>query len=195
MCDFNLSQIASCASPFVPAPPMKLSFSGFRTPSFFIALFSNRGMTIPSFSFPSYNFSITRDELLLTFVVTFVTATFVANIVSTLHHFFVLRVDTETKSAPQSPPHTTDVDNASDARSTSSNDDAVSVTPLDVQIIKAIHASKGGMTCKEIYSSLDGNEYTGTTKRSINSRIWRMAAKGILVKNAELPPRWSRSLL
>ena len=195
MCDFNLSQIASCASPFLPVPPMKLSFSGFHTPSFFFALFSNKGLTIPSFSFPSLQLSVTRDELLLGFLFTFVTATFVANIISTLHHFFVLRVDTEAKSSSKSQSHITDVDNLSDARSTSSNEEVITVEPLDIQILKAINASNGGLTCKEIYNSLRGDEYTGTTKRSINSRIWRMAAKGVLVKNAELPPRWSRSLL
>jgi len=131
----------------------------------------------------------------LTFVITFVTATFVANIISTLHHFLVLRVDTGAKSASKSLSHITEVDNTSDARSTSSTEEVTTVEPLDIQILKVINASNGGLTCKEIYNSLEGDEYTGTTKRTINSRIWRMAGKGVLVKNAELPPRWSRSLL
>jgi hypothetical protein len=188
MCESNLSQIGSRAS-------MNFSFSGFHTPSFFISLFSKNGITIPSFSFPSYNFSIKRDELLLSLIFAFATATFVANIISTLHRLFILRVDSHANSTPL---RITPDDNASDSQSTSSSKDSndiVSVTPLDVHIIKLINASKGGMTCKEIYSSVGGNEYTGITKRSINSRIWRMAAKGLLVKNAELPPRWSRSLL
>ena len=215
MCDMNLSYFSRCLSPFSPAPPFRFLMAGFRTPSFAIALFTNHSFYLPSMKIPTLDFSITRDDIatialfsLILLKVAFDVMnflTFLYNLVTCTERKVIRTMTwTEKEEQPEQPEQPeqqpedaeSDDDSLPGLISLAGDEPAFKPTPvyesLNNLILQEIDASEEGVTCAEIHRSLNAKGYTALKPR-INSNIWRMARHGVLAKNGQVPPKWTRA--